>query len=209
MSQTCCSGDDGDNDDLLQLADSTGGAGDSTGGAGGRHSGWFSSMIDESQCLAFDGGDAPAGGAAAGGGAASGGWFSSSMASHCKAASSPRPTAPLAPAATAAAGPAVGGDTNVGGGSGGATTGASTAPHHHRPPWLLYSREGHRATATLAGHVEEHMREIKATALGGACTARCPCGRQCLDSVTRNELLRAHEFSFWDVVARPPKPLQN
>lgn len=163
-----CSGDDGDNDDVLQLADST-------GGAGGRHSGWFSSMMDESQCLACDGGDAPAGGAAAGGGAASGGWFSSSMASHCKAASSPRPTAPLAPAATAAAGPAVGAIPTP-------AAAAAVRPPVPQPRRTItdrrgsYSREGHRATATLAGHVEEHMREIKATALGGACTARCSFG---------------------------------
>jgi hypothetical protein len=144
--------------------------------------------------------------------AAAAGWFSSSMASHCNAASSPGPSpgpassAPLAPVAIASAKPAGGAEPLL-------AAAAAVRPPVPQPRRTVtdrrgsYSRAGQKRTATLAGQVEEHMRDITETALGGACAATCPFGKQCLHSVTRNELVQAHEFSFWDVAARPPKPL--
>jgi hypothetical protein len=58
--KSLCSDKDGDNDDLLKVAGST-------DGGGGSHSGWFTSMLDESLRFACDSDDAAAGGAAAGG----------------------------------------------------------------------------------------------------------------------------------------------
>eukprot|EP00962_Isochrysis_galbana_P002478 scaffold664_cov129-Isochrysis_galbana.AAC.4 len=125
------------------------------------------------------------------------------MASCCDAASWPAMSASIAPVAIAAAKPGVGAIPPP------AAAAAGVRPPVPEPRCTVtdrrgsHSREGQRKTTTLAGQIAEHMRDIMETVLGGACTARCPFGKQCLNSVNRNELVRAHEHSFWDVAARP------